>query len=67
MYWRRLTIKAPVTTDTGIYLCEASFQRPGGPRYPSVTATANLTIQGNFCKITKFNLCYTDGRMMKEM
>ena len=48
MYRRRLTIKAPVTADSGVYECEASFQRPGGPTYPPAISTANLTVQGNF-------------------
>ncbi len=52
MYRRRLTVKTPVTADSGVYVCEASFQRPGGPTYPPATAFANLTVQGT-CNVQR--------------
>ncbi|KAI0210962.1 Protein sidekick [Lamellibrachia satsuma] len=45
MYRRKLFIKNPTTSDTGTYLCEATFNKPDNSfSYPAATASANLTV-----------------------
>ena len=47
MYRRKLTIKNPKTSDTGTYLCEATFNKPDNSfSYPPAIASANLTVYG---------------------
>ena len=46
LYKRKLTIKNPSTSDTGVYECVGTFSRPGDPNSPSVAAQANLTVFG---------------------
>ena len=43
---RQLTIKNPVVSDTGMYECEAVFNRTGGPVFPPAVARATLTVLG---------------------
>jgi len=54
MYRRRLTILNPITDDSGTYLCEASFSRPGGVDLPTALAEANLTVLGMYSEVTRF-------------
>ena len=47
LFRRRLTIKIPDTSDSGVYECEVELNRPGAT-YPTDTATANLTVLGKW-------------------
>lgn len=45
LYRRTLTIREPVTADSGLYQCEASFIKPGQINSsPPIVAEANLTV-----------------------
>ena len=46
MYGRVLTIRQPTRGDSGFYLCEAQFARPGVTPDPPVMAETRLTVFG---------------------
>lgn len=46
-YHRRLQIRTPMPSDSGVYECEAELQNPpDGGSYPKQSARANLTVYG---------------------
>lgn len=66
-YRRQLTIKDPVRSDSGMYECEAVFNRTGGPTFPAAVARANLTVLGELILFFVFPNTVPYGRVVRVL